>query len=66
VERVAVNLRHDRTEEAGRRVDRIEVDLLLGGDLSPEQEERLRQVAQRCPVHRALKGEVAISERPGA
>jgi putative redox protein len=39
------------------------LELLLGGDLTAEQESRLREVADRCPVHRALKGEVEISEK---
>jgi putative redox protein len=42
---------------------RIELELILGGDLTAEQESRLREVADRCPVHRALKGEVEISEK---
>jgi uncharacterized OsmC-like protein len=39
------------------------LELLLGGDLTAEQESRLRKVADRCPVHRALKGEVEIIHR---
>jgi putative redox protein len=42
---------------------RIELELILGGDLTAEQESRLREVADRCPVHRALGGEVEISEK---
>jgi putative redox protein len=30
---------------------------------TPEQVDRLRAVAARCPVHRTLEGEVAFSER---
>lgn len=72
--RVAVQLRHDKVDAsaapgAGRRegtIDRIELELLLGGDLTTEQEQRLRQIARRCPVHRALAGEAVISETRGA
>jgi putative redox protein len=43
-------------------VDRIEVRLEFVGDLTPEQRERLRQVAARCPVHQTLTGRVEIVE----
>jgi len=55
VDRVEVKLTHAKP--------RIELELLLGGDLTAEQESRLREVADRCPVHRALKGEVEIIHR---
>ncbi len=31
--------------------------------LSPEQVERLRVIAAKCPVHRTLEGEVLFEER---
>ena len=35
----------------------------LPDDLSDEQVERLRVIAGKCPVHRALTGDVAISDQ---
>jgi putative redox protein len=39
------------------------VTLHLPRELSEEQTERLREIAGRCPVHRALSGEVTITDR---
>lgn len=33
---------------------------LLGEDLTDEQRERLLEIADKCPVHRTLEGEVCI------
>jgi putative redox protein len=35
----------------------------LPGECSPEQVERLRVIAAKCPVHRTLDGEVIFNER---
>ena len=42
---------------------RFDVLLKLPAGLSDEQAERLRAIATKCPVHRALTGEVEITER---
>jgi putative redox protein len=42
---------------------RFELVLRLPEDLPPEQVERLRVIAAKCPVHRALDGEVMFDER---
>jgi len=42
------------------RVDIIEVELRLKGDLSADQIQRLEEISERCPVHRTLTGEVKI------
>jgi uncharacterized OsmC-like protein len=42
------------------RVDIIEVELRLNGDLSADQIQRLGEISERCPVHRTLTGEVKI------
>jgi putative redox protein len=39
---------------------RIDVQMSLEGDLDYEQRQRLRQIADRCPVHRLLTGNVEI------
>ena len=63
MDRVEVRLSHDKREGPKGTVDHVELELLLGGDLTPEQEQRLREIADRCPVHRALKGEVEVIHR---
>jgi len=36
------------------RIDRIDREIELSGDLSEEQRRRLLEIADRCPVHRTL------------
>lgn len=47
------------------KVRSFEVNLHLPGGLSEEQTQRVRQIAAKCPVHRALANEstVAIRDR---
>jgi putative redox protein len=35
-------------------VDHIRRELILEGPLTPDQRERLREIADRCPVHRTM------------
>jgi putative redox protein len=42
---------------------RFEMILRLPAHLSDEQIDKLRVIANRCPVHRTLEGEVAFDER---
>jgi putative redox protein len=41
---------------------RYDVLIRLRGDLSKKQVERLREIANKCPVHRTLKGHVEIDD----
>jgi putative redox protein len=45
------------------RIDRIEREIELSGDLSAEQKARLVEIAERCPVHRTFRGEKSIVTR---
>jgi len=68
LEGVEVRLRHDKIhasdcaecESTTGKVDRIERHLVLRGDLTDEQRSRLIEIADRCPVHRTLHGEVQV------
>ncbi len=42
------------------KLDQIEREIELTGDLDNQQKQRLMQIADRCPVHRTLKSEVVI------
>ena len=44
-------------------LDRIEREIEIEGALEADQKLRLLQIADRCPVHRTLKGELAIKTR---
>jgi putative redox protein len=69
VERVRVSLRHSRIhaedcaecETTAGWIDQIDRDIELTGDLDDTQRQRLRQIAERCPVHQTLKSEVHIT-----
>jgi putative redox protein len=41
-------------------LNRVDAEILLVGDLSAEQRERLMEIAERCPVHRTLVSEIYI------
>ncbi|GAB4392496.1 MAG: bifunctional alpha/beta hydrolase/OsmC family protein [Kiloniellaceae bacterium] len=42
------------------KIDRIERKIEMTGDLSPQERQRLLEIADRCPVHRTLESEVLI------
>lgn len=41
----------------------FEVQISIPADLEPDQLERLKVIAAKCPVHRALAGESVVTER---
>jgi putative redox protein len=69
--RVSVELEHDKVHAADcaecetreGRIDRIERVLTLEGDLDDSQRQRLLEIANKCPVHRTLHGEVWVPTR---
>ncbi len=68
LERVSLRLKHDKIhaqdcadcETVAGKLDRITRKLTLEGDLSGEQRAKLLEIADKCPVHRSLTGEVVI------
>lgn len=69
LEDVAVRLRHGKVhaqdcatcETETGRVDVIERELVITGDLTDEQRAKLLAIADRCPVHRSLESETMIT-----
>ena len=51
----------ENCESETGKVDRIERRIEVTGDLSPEQRERLLEIADKCPVHRTLHGEIVVN-----
>lgn len=43
-----------------RTVDVIEREVILEGDLTEEQRQRLFEIANKCPVHRTLEGHIVV------
>lgn len=68
LERVAVHVRHAKVhaedcaecEDREGRVDRFERELELVGDLDAETHDRLKEIADKCPVHRTLENSSVI------
>lgn len=50
-------------ENAGQKVDHFERIIHLTGDLSEEQRNRLREIANKCPVHRTLEQSSTVTTR---
>lgn len=71
LERVTVDLKHDKVHAADcadcetkeGKIDKIERVLTLEGKLDDTQRARLLEIANKCPVHRTLHGEVWIPTR---
>ena len=71
LERVTVNLRHSKIHAADCRdcetkvgkIDRIERDIHLVGKLDAEQQKKLLEIADKCPVHRTLNSEIKIETK---
>ena len=69
LEAIQVRLKHDKIhardcetcETEHGKVDWIEREIELIGPLSPEQRERLRDIADKCPVHRTLHSEIVVN-----
>ncbi len=69
LDRAEVRLTHEKIhardcadcETREGRIDRIDRRLTLTGDLDGEQRERLLEIADKCPVHRTLTGEIKIN-----
>jgi putative redox protein len=73
LERVSITLSHRRSHDAdcGAAEDKpcsmehIDRTIHLEGDLTTEQRAALLRIADRCPVHRTLTGEVLITTVEG-
>ena len=70
LEKVTVRLRHSRihAQDCGDcattqgRIDQIERHITLAGPLDAEQQARLLEIAQHCPVHKTLTSEMSIRD----
>ena len=60
---VSVTLNHDKTEVDGVKHDRISRQITLEGELSFAERQRLLEIANKCPVHRALSQSFVIESQ---
>lgn len=71
LERVLVRLSHHRIhaqdctdcESKEGKVDEITREIILEGELSEEERQKLLEIANRCPVHRTLTSEIKVRSR---
>ena len=68
LESAVVRLKHQKIhatdcqecETRSGKIDTIEREIELEGPLDQEQRQRLLEIADRCPVHRTLHGEIVV------
>ncbi|PQJ35857.1 osmotically inducible protein C [Salinibacter sp. 10B] len=68
LEEACVRLSHEKVhaddcehcDQAEGKVDRIEREIDVKGDLTQEQRQRLLEIANKCPVHRTLHSEIDV------
>jgi len=53
----------ENCDDKATRVEVLRREITLHGELSAEQRQRLLEIADRCPVHRTLEGELRIETR---
>ena len=71
LENVTVSLHHSKIhatdcaecETKVGKIDRIEREIHLTGNLTAEQRAKLMEIADRCPVHQTLTSEINIKSR---
>lgn len=68
VEDLYVELRHNKNhvedcktcEDSSSKIDVIEKELIIKGDLTSDQLDKLLEISKKCPVHRTLLSEIKI------
>jgi putative redox protein len=71
LENVTVSLHHSKIhatdcaecETKVGKIDRIEREIHLTGNLTAEQRAKLMEIADRCPVHQTLTSEINVKSR---
>jgi uncharacterized OsmC-like protein len=53
----------ERCESGEGKIDHIEREISLEGELDEDQKQRLLEIADRCPVHRTLHSEIHVETR---
>jgi len=71
LESVTVRVKHGKIhaqdckdcESDSGRIDEFQRSISLQGPLSEEQRQRMLEIADRCPVHRTLEGEIKVRSK---
>ena len=73
LEDVYVELRHQKShaddcencDEKGSKIDHIEKELIVKGELTQKQKQRLLEISEKCPVNRTLQSDIKITSSLG-
>lgn len=68
VEDIYIEMRHfkdhsddcEDCDDPKARIDKVEKEIIIKGDLSDEQIDRLLEISKKCPVHRTLLNDIEI------
>ena len=68
---IAINLYHERShssdckhcDEKPKQIDYLHREITLEGDLSDEQKDKLLEIADKCPVHKTLHGQLVVNTK---
>lgn len=71
LEDVMVKLSHTRDhvtdcegcEDEPKKIETLDREISFEGDLSQANREKLMEIADKCPVHKTLLGEISITSR---
>ena len=66
-----IELRHHKThaidceqvENPNSKIDLIEKDLIIEGDFTQEQLDKMLEISKKCPVHRTLMSDIRIESK---
>lgn len=69
VEDIYIEVRHNKRhaddcadcEDPSSKIDTIEKELIIKGDLNQEQLDKLMDISKKCPVHRTLLNDIKIN-----
>ena len=69
VEDIYIEMRHNKRhaddgancEDPSSKMDTIEKELVIKGDLNKDQLDKLLDISKKCPVHRTLLSEISIN-----
>ena len=52
-------------DEKSAKIDKIEKEIIVKGDLTQEQLDRLLEISHKCPVNKTMKGDVEMKASIG-
>lgn len=58
---ISVNVQEETVDEDGQKQSQITREIELTGDLTDEQVENLKAIADKCPIHKILNGPKKIT-----